>query len=82
MRFGELRANLRSSGFLPAQSARLQLAVYGMDNYNPQSTDWARVTLFSGAPRVADINAGTADDDWMFPLRPESNHRAESAGKA
>ncbi|MCT2181512.1 hypothetical protein M3G00_00995 [Brevibacterium casei] len=82
LRFGELRANLRSSGFLPLNPQRLQLAVYGMDNYNPQSTDWLRVTLFSGAPRVADINAGTADDDWMFPLRPESNHRAESAGKA
>lgn len=74
--YGELRANLRSSPFLPLHPQRVQLAVYGMENYNPQSTDWLRVTLFSGAPRVADVDAGRGDDDWMFPLRP----RVEEAG--
>lgn len=72
LRYGELRANLRSSAFLPLDPQRLQLAVYGMENYNPQSTDWLRVTLLSGAPRAEDLMQGVADDDWMFPLRPGS----------
>ncbi|MGB5936314.1 MAG: hypothetical protein WBG36_10175 [Ornithinimicrobium sp.] len=36
----------------------------------PQSTDWWRVTLFSGAPRIDDLLAGTADDDWIFTRIP------------
>jgi hypothetical protein len=68
--YAELRTNLLASDFVPLHVQRLQLAVYGMDNYNPQSTDWLRVTLFSGAPRIADLARGTADDDWCFTLRP------------
>lgn len=70
--YGELHVNLRSSEFVPLNPQRLQLAVYGMENFTPQSTDWLRVTLFSGAPRAADLESGGADDQWMFPLRPES----------
>ena len=76
LRYGELRANLRSSAFLPLDAQRVQLAVYGMENYQPQSTDWLRVTLLSGAPRLADIMAGRANDAWMFPLRPRSGAAA------
>jgi hypothetical protein len=68
--YAEVRANLLSSTFLPLHLQRLQLAVYGMENFNPQSTDWLRVTLLSGAPRIADLAAGCADDDWMFTPRP------------
>lgn len=72
LRYGEIHANLRSSRFLPLNPQRVQLAVYGMENFNPQSTDWLRVTLLSGAPRLAEVNAGTKDDTWMFPLRPNT----------
>lgn len=68
--YGELRANLVAGDFLPLHVQRLQLAVYGMDNFNPQSTDWLRVTLFSGAPRVGDLADRTADDAWVFTTRP------------
>ncbi len=68
--YAELRANLLAGDFVPLHVQRLQLAVYGMDNFNPQSTDWLRVTLFSGAPRIADVADGTADDDWCFIPRP------------
>lgn len=70
--YAELHANLLAGDFLPLHVQRLQLAVYGMDNYNPQSTDWLRVTLFSGAPRIADLDEGTADDDWCFTPRPSA----------
>lgn len=68
--YAELHANLLAGDFLPLHVQRLQLAVYGMDNFNPQSTDWLRVTLFSGAPRIDDLAEGTADDDWCFVPRP------------
>jgi len=67
--YGEVRTNLPAADFLPLDLQRFQLAVYGMDNYSPQSTDWLRVTLNSGAPRAADIRAGVTDD-WLFAPGP------------
>ncbi|MET3206011.1 hypothetical protein [Arthrobacter sp. UYEF13] len=68
--YGEVRDNLLDAEFLPLNLQRFQLAVYGMENYTPQSTDWLRVTLMAGAPRIADLASGDADDSWMFTLRP------------
>jgi len=74
--YAEVRANLLASDFVPLHVQRLQLAVYGMENFNPQSTDWLRVTLLSGAPRIDDLRNGTADDEWVFTPRPQegTNH--------
>ena len=71
LRYGEVRANTLAQAFLPLNVQRLQLAVYGMENFVPQSTDWLRVTLFSGAPRTRDLTDGTADDDWIFCTAPD-----------
>ncbi len=68
-RYGEARDNACAEGFLPLQLQRFQLAVYGMDNFKPKSTDWLRVTLFQGAPRLADL-ADSPTDDWILPTRP------------
>ncbi|MET3810692.1 hypothetical protein [Arthrobacter sp. UYEF3] len=69
--YGELQDNLIDGEFLPLSTQRFQLATYGMNNFSPQSTDWLRVTLFSGAPRAVDINGGTDQDDWLFPTAPK-----------
>jgi hypothetical protein len=69
--YGELQDNLIDGKFLPLSTQRFQLATYGMNNFSPQSTDWLRVTLFSGAPRAMDINHGTDEDDWLFPTAPK-----------
>jgi hypothetical protein len=69
-RYGELQDNLIDAEFLPLSTQRFQLATYGMNNFSPQSTDWLRVTLFSGAPRAADINQGLTQDGWLFPTAP------------
>ena len=53
--YGEPRDNACSDSYLPLQIQRLQLAQYGMDNFKPKSTDWLRVTLFQGAPRLGDL---------------------------
>ncbi len=74
--YGEPRDNPCDRNYLPLQLQRLQLAMYGMDNFKPKSTDWLRVTFFQGAPRAADFadagaGAGAAfADDWIFPVRP------------
>jgi hypothetical protein len=70
LRYGEVHANLLAADFLPLHVQRFQLAIYGMENYSPQSTDWLRVSLFSGAPRAADLTDQSADDDWLFTLKP------------
>ena len=70
-RYGEPRDNACAAGYLPLQIQRFQLAMYGMDNYKPKSTDWLRVTLFQGAPRLDDLGPDVTDD-WVLQPRPGS----------
>jgi hypothetical protein len=75
-RYGEPRDNACCADYLPLQIQRFQLAMYGMDNYKPKSTDWLRVTLFQGAPRLGDMGPDVTDD-WVLPPRPA---RSENPG--
>lgn len=76
--YGEARVNPLAADFLPLDLQRFQLAVYGMENFSPMSTDWLRVTLFAGAPRASDICAGV-DDDWLFSPKPAAPARQGAA---
>ncbi len=69
--YGEPHDNPCGARFLPLQLQRFQLAMYGMDNFKPKSTDWLRVTLFQGAPRICDLGSAM-NDSWAFPSRPRS----------
>lgn len=71
--YAEARVNALAEDYVPLDLQRFQLAIYGMENFNPQSTDWLRVTLFSGAPTLDDISEGLIEDDWLFLPRPELN---------
>lgn len=71
-RYGEPRDNTCAAGYLPLQIQRFQLAQYGMDEFKPKSTDWLRVTLFQGAPRLADLGPDL-NDDWALPERPPTD---------
>jgi hypothetical protein len=77
--YGEVHTNLLGEQFLPLNVQRLQLSVYGMENFVPQSTDWLRVTLFVGAPRLSDLVGGTADDDWVFVSAPGAAAHLEAS---
>lgn len=68
--YAEAQINPLSDDFLPLDLQRFQLAVYGMENFNPQSTDWLRVTLYQGAPIVADLGNPSLLDDWLFKPKP------------
>ncbi len=70
-RYGEPRDNPCTTDYLPLQIQRFQLAQYGMDNFKPKSTDWLRVTLFQGAPRVGDLGGAAYGDDWVLPPLPQ-----------
>jgi len=67
--YGEARDNVCAQDHLPLNLQRFQLAMYGMDNFTPQSTDWLRVTLFQGAPRLTDLSTGLTDQ-WVWPPCP------------
>jgi hypothetical protein len=54
--YGEPHDNACARSYLPLMLQRFQLATYGMDNFKPKSTDWLRVTLFQGAPRIGDLS--------------------------
>lgn len=69
--YAEAQVNPLSDDFLPLDLQRFQLAVYGMENFNPQSTDWLRVTLYQGAPIVADLSDPSLLDDWLFRPKPQ-----------
>lgn len=72
--YGELRDNPCDRSFLPLETQRFQLAMYGMDNFSPKSTDWLRVTLNQGAPRAQLTpidHASALADDWIWPARPD-----------
>ncbi|MFT4656007.1 MAG: hypothetical protein ACJAXA_001310 [Candidatus Aldehydirespiratoraceae bacterium] len=72
--YGELRDNPCDRSFLPLEAQRFQLAMYGMDNFSPKSTDWLRVTLNQGAPRAQltpTDRASALADDWIWPARPD-----------
>ncbi len=70
--YGEPRDDATASGYLPLQLQRFQLAQYGMDNFKPKSTDWLRVTLFQGAPRLDDLGTDRMHDRWALPPMPRS----------
>ena len=78
LNYGEVHTNLLGEAFLPLNVQRLQLSVYGMENFVPQSTDWLRVTLFVGAPRVSDLADGSADDDWIFVSAPGASAKVSA----
>ena len=67
--YSEPRENVCDFKHLPLNLQRFQLAMYGMDNFSPQSTDWLRVTLFQGAPRVSEIGSDDSDN-WILPKQP------------
>ncbi|MFT0521345.1 hypothetical protein [Pseudomonas faucium] len=68
--YGEIRANLLAEGMLPIHLLRCKLAFFGAGKFDPKSSRWVRITLFQGAPLVADIGQPFTDD-WNFAVMPQ-----------
>ena len=71
--YGEIRANLLASDMLPIHLLRCKLAFFGAGKFDPKSSRWVRITLFQGAPLVAEIGQPFADD-WNFAVMPQGDH--------
>lgn len=71
--YGEIRANLLAHDMLPIHLLRCKLAFFGAGKFDPKSSRWVRITLFQGAPLVADIGQPFADD-WNFAVMPDGDH--------
>lgn len=65
-----VRDNMLDSSFVPLQVMRLQLAIYGMANFRPQSQAWVRGTLLRGAPTIEQLAEGD-QGDGIFPCSPD-----------
>ncbi|HEX3804795.1 MAG TPA: hypothetical protein VHV75_18365 [Solirubrobacteraceae bacterium] len=65
-----VRDNMLASSFVPLQVMRLQLAIYGMANFRPQSQAWVRGTLLRGAPTIEQLAEGDRGDG-IFPCSPD-----------
>ncbi len=65
--YAEIRDNLVGEDCLPVNMLRCKLSFFGASKFDPLSDRWLRVTLFQGAPNVADLGDPDADD-WLFPV--------------
>lgn len=70
--YSEPHDNACAASYLPLQLQRFQLAMYGMDDFTPKSTDWLRVTLNQGAPRFSDLGPDMGDT-WALPVLPDAD---------
>lgn len=69
--YPEIHANLFAKNLRPLDLLRAKLAFFGVSKFDPKSDKWVRVTMFQGAPTLAELSQ-QADfaDDWYFPLAP------------
>lgn len=67
--YAEVQSNLIGAECLPIHLLRCKLSFFGASKFDPKSILWTRITLFQGAPLVADLSRPFRDD-WCFPCAP------------
>lgn len=70
LRYGEPRVNLEAADFLPLELQRFQLAMYGAENFIPQSDTWLRVTFMQGAPSRHELASYRGPTNPLFSEDP------------
>ena len=70
--YGDIQDNLLDKNCLPLDLLRRKLSFFGASKFDPKSALWLRITLFQGAPLLADLAAMNAQavDDWFMPNMP------------
>ena len=68
--YGEIRDNLIGPDCLPIDLLRCKLSFFGATKFDPKSDLWTRITMYQGAPLIADLDH-TDVDDWAFPVSDE-----------
>lgn len=69
--YPEIHGNVFAKDLRPLDLLRAKLAFFGVSKFDPKSDKWVRVTMFQGAPTLAELsNTSNFADDWYFPLAP------------
>ncbi len=63
--FAEVQDNILGKNTMPINMLRFKLSFFGANRYDPKSDRWLRVSFFSGAPFLSDLNNDNVDS-WGF----------------
>ena len=63
--YAEVQDNILSKETIPINMLRFKLSFFGANRYDPKSDRWLRVSFFSGAPFLSNLNAENVDG-WGF----------------
>ncbi len=63
--FAEVQDNILSKETIPINMLRFKLSFFGANRYDPKSDRWLRVSFFSGAPFLSNLNEQNVDN-WGF----------------
>ena len=63
--YAEVQDNILSKETIPINMLRFKLSFFGANRYDPKSDRWLRVSFFSGAPFLSNLNADNVDS-WGF----------------
>ncbi len=63
--YSEVKDNILDKKTMPIDMLRFKLSFFGANRYDPKSDRWLRVSFFSGAPYLSDLNKKNVDE-WGF----------------
>ena len=63
--YSEVQDNILDRKTIPIDMLRFKLSFFGANRYDPKSDRWLRVSFFSGAPYLSDLNNKNVDE-WGF----------------
>ena len=63
--YSEVQDNVLDRKTIPIDMLRFKLSFFGANRYDPKSDRWLRVSFFSGAPYLSDLNNKNVDE-WGF----------------
>ena len=63
--YSEVKDNILDKKTMPIDMLRFKLSFFGANRYDPKSDRWLRVSFFSGAPYLSDLNKQNVDE-WGF----------------
>ncbi|MDC0497872.1 hypothetical protein OAO21_01765 [Alphaproteobacteria bacterium] len=70
--FAEVQDNILSKETIPINMLRFKLSFFGANRYDPRSDRWLRVSFFSGAPFLSNLNEQNVDS-WGFATMSSYN---------
>ncbi len=63
--YAEIRDNTIGARLLPIDMLRCKLSFFGATRFDPKSDLWTRITMYQGAPLIAELGRADADDWWL-----------------